>query len=314
MRVMKKTLPLVLSLMLGLVALAPPAHATFPGRNGRISFTGMAHDDSDPNYAPNDGTDTEIWTIRPDGTRERNITDDDAGQGAAIWSPSGGRLLYVCDQSGTYGAAVCMMRADGTHRKKLTGTQVGNYPTSWSPSGKHILFVRSGGPDSDFDIWRMRADGSHQKKLTEGRGDEREARWSPAGGRIVFTGTQHGNEELYLMRPDGTRIRRLTNNDRQDYAPDWAPDGRRLVFLRSRGEFMHDIWVMRVKGRRDKRIRDDLLGPNGAVWSPNGRKIAYADGGNYDIYVMDPDGTHRRSVTSSPREDLFPSWQPLAPR
>ena len=304
-----KSLALILALAL-LALSSPPAHATFPGRNGRISFTGMAHNDSDPNYNPNDGTDTEIWTIRPDGTRERNITDDDVSQGGAIWSPSGRRLLYVCDQSGTYSAAVCKMRADGTHRKKLTGTRVGNYPTSWSPSGKHLLFVRSGGQESDFDIWRMRADGTHQRKLTEGTGDEREARWSPDGHRIVFTGTQHGNQELYLMRPDGTRIRRLTDNGRQDSSADWAPGGHRLVFLRSRGEFSYDIWTMRIKRRRGRLIRDDLLGPNGPVWSPNGRKIAFADGGNYAIYVMDPDGSNRRRVTSSMREDLFPSWQP----
>ncbi len=308
---MKKTVGSLALAALMSMLVAAPAYASFPGRNGRIAFTGFPHDDSDPDYAPNDGTDLEIWSIRPDGTAERNVTDDEGEGYGGIWSPSGRRLLYTCHSMGSFSSSVCVMRADGTHRRRLTDGSAGDHPSSWSPDGKHILFSRLTDENSDTDIWRMRADGTHERKLTEGTGHEREAHWSPSGRRIVFTGSHHGNEELYLMAQDGSRIRRLTKNDRQDTSADWSPDGKRLVFLRSRGGYDHDIWTMRLKGRVDRRIRDDLLGPFGPVWSPDGRKIAFADGGNYNIYVMKADGTDRRRLTSSPREDLAPSWQPL---
>lgn len=302
-----RCLALLIISVTGIVAVASPAAATFPGKNGRIAFTGSAHDDSSPNYEPNDGTDLEIWTVKPDGSGERNVTNDDRSEGGGMWSPDGKKMLTMCDAGSSFSSAICVMRADGTGRRKLTNTYNGHYPSSWSPDGKHILFVRWDDRSSDQDIWKMQADGSHKNKLTEGHGDEREPRWSPDGQRIAFI----SGGELKLMRADGTHVRPLTDTANQESSPDWSPDGRKLLFLRTRGGYNLDIWVLHVERSREKRLTRDLLGPQHPVWSPNGRKIVYADGGNYDIYVMDRDGSDIRRVTKTLREDLTPYWQPL---
>ena len=48
------------------------------------------------------------------------------------------------------------------------------------------------------------------------------------------------------------------------------------------------------------------------AWSPDGKSIAFVrgKGGNWDVYVMNADGSHRRKLTKSPSEDAFPSWSP----
>jgi dipeptidyl aminopeptidase/acylaminoacyl peptidase len=48
------------------------------------------------------------------------------------------------------------------------------------------------------------------------------------------------------------------------------------------------------------------------AWSPDGLHIAFASnrGGNYDIYVMNANGTGVTRVTSEPRADRYPAWSP----
>jgi tol-pal system beta propeller repeat protein TolB len=49
------------------------------------------------------------------------------------------------------------------------------------------------------------------------------------------------------------------------------------------------------------------------VWSPDGRRIAftrYTDDGNYDVFVMNRDGTGQTRLTSDPAWDGEPSWSP----
>jgi Tol biopolymer transport system component len=61
------------------LALATPAHAAFPGQNGKIAF-----------YR-NVGSDWDVYVINPDGTGETNLTSSQTGdQESPAWSPDDG--------------------------------------------------------------------------------------------------------------------------------------------------------------------------------------------------------------------------------
>ncbi|HEX8030371.1 MAG TPA: hypothetical protein VF491_17975 [Vicinamibacterales bacterium] len=48
-------------------------------------------------------------------------------------------------------------------------------------------------------------------------------------------------------------------------------------------------------------------------WSPDGRRISFLStrqGGNFDIYVMDADGTNVTRITDHPANDFDPQWMP----
>jgi hypothetical protein len=59
------TLVSSIGLLFGTFALATPAHATFPGHNGRLVFR---------RYLNNAHSHGAIFTINADGTRERQVT------------------------------------------------------------------------------------------------------------------------------------------------------------------------------------------------------------------------------------------------
>ncbi len=50
------------------------------------------------------------------------------------------------------------------------------------------------------------------------------------------------------------------------------------------------------------------------AWSPDGKRIAFMGGGTnaseYDIWVMDADGTNLVQLTDSPGPDGWPAWSP----
>jgi Tol biopolymer transport system component len=53
------------------------------------------------------------------------------------------------------------------------------------------------------------------------------------------------------------------------------------------------------------------------AWTPNGTKIAFDSSsrdGNYEIYVMNADGSGQTRLTHNSADDRRPSWQPTPRR
>ena len=83
-----------------LLAVAPSALATFPGRNGPIAF-----------YSDT-GAGAQIFTVRPNGHDLRQITHIDGDAVRPDWSPDGRRIAFELDTQDS--ASVAIMNADGS--------------------------------------------------------------------------------------------------------------------------------------------------------------------------------------------------------
>ncbi len=90
---------------------------------------------SGPSWTP-----TAIFTIRPNGTDEQQLTRlSNTLPGSPAWSPDGSRIAYSA------GNQVWLMNADGTARRRLThchGSCVSDFTPAWSPNGKDLVFVQ----------------------------------------------------------------------------------------------------------------------------------------------------------------------------
>jgi Tol biopolymer transport system component len=161
--------------------------------------------------------------------------------------------------------------------------------------------------------------------------------WSPDGSRIVFESDRDGNYDIFVMNADGSQIRQLTRNpfgrveeffakSPGDISPAWSPDGNQIVFSSGRDDAMwsfdaFNIYVMNADGSNVKNLTNFNNIANWPAWSPDGNKIAFAfsqmfsSSGlnpfpNYDIYVMDSDGSNLVQLTHGPEEDIAPTWSP----
>lgn len=144
---------------------------------------------------------------------------------------------------------------------------------------------------------------------------------------IAFETKQAGRSdyEVFAVKPDGSRLTNLTHSWADDVAPVWSPDGRRIAFISLRdtpagkwGLGPGSIYLLDfdpVAGERVGevvRLTDPATNDGWPTWSPDGQRIAFESdrSGNWEIWVVNVDGTGLRSLTDHPAQDRFPAWSP----
>src|SRR3981081_2383714 len=112
-----------------------PAHATFPGKNGRIAFGQIT--------APNAG---DIFAMNPDGSDVKQLTYFGSNGGSAFlgdWSPDGSELVFSQYASASAPGQLWVMNADGSNQHLLLNDPSYNaYAPTFSPDGNQIVFSR----------------------------------------------------------------------------------------------------------------------------------------------------------------------------
>ncbi len=240
------------------------------------------------------------------------------------------KIVFEGERDGDRG--IYVVNPDGSGLQNLTPGGSGWEPT-WSPDRSKILFASGlhGGGQADEEVYVMDADGSNMRRLTNTPGDNTSswaADWSPDGQKIVFTSNRAGSppgsdgNDLYVMNADGSNVRRLTRERAYEATPAWSPDGRRIAFMSNRHstpEAPNEIYVMDADGTNVQRLTHDYRHAARPAWSPDGERIAFMsnrDGGRpgvdaeYEIYVMDADGTNVQRLTYRPGSDGHPDWSP----
>ena len=274
----------------------------------------------------------EIFLMNPDGKRVRQLTRHLEYDAVPAWSPDGKKITFMSFRDkhkpdGHFNGDVYVMNADGTNPINLTQTP-GRHDldSCWSPDGKQIVFTAFKGFLTD--IWVMDADGGNQRKLTNHEASERDPDWSPDGTRIAFYSNRDGiwdrnpndNWEIYVMDADGENPINLTNNPALDKHPAWSPDGARIAFDSDR-EGNTEVYVMNADGTNVIKLTNHPAADRTPNWSPDGTRIVFESNragdwernpkDNWEVFVMNADGTNPINLTNHPKWDSQPSWEPV---
>jgi Tol biopolymer transport system component len=290
------------------------AEAAFPGKNGRIAFV---------RNAPVPGTDTRhIWTVNPDGSDPRQITNDPIAWQTSYyhwniwpdWSADAQTIVFASTRSVGF-FDLWVMNADGTGARQLTDGNLDEFP-SWSPDGRRVAFDRQPylGANPRSSLWIVDADGTNAHKVDVGVNETViEPSWSPEGERIAYSNLG----QIVTVRTDGTDRRVVTGTPGGGTAraPNWSPDGSKLVFMGERplGGNLYDVWIVDADGSSPHRVA--LLGKYPA-WSPDGTKISFSKqnfASGPTVHVVNADGSDEYEVATSEVDSFLsrPDWAPI---
>ncbi|HEX8855847.1 MAG TPA: hypothetical protein VF752_09610 [Thermoleophilaceae bacterium] len=297
--------------------LASEGEATTPGTNGLIA------------YAKEVGGHFQLFTIRPDGTGERQITHVDGDAVHPDWSPDGNRIAFEFDRP--RGCSVMLVNADGSGLADLTGTRNGceNQP-AFMPDGQRLVFVRFDDRTEVESIQSMNLSGGDLRLITGRKGAGRtDPNVSPDGKTITFVRLkkEHVLQALFSVHADGSGLKRVTPY-RWEVAikHDWAPNGKRIA-LTTNADFVRpnasaNLVTIRPDGSGLKRLTHFTGGPVkgknafAGSYSPDGRQIVVRieqrDRGG--LAVIGADGRHLHMLTrASKNKPRFIDWGTHAP-
>lgn len=241
---------------------AAPAHAVFPGYNGKIFFEGRRDVTGD----------AEIYSMQSDGTDVTRLTNSVGDDSQPRLSPDGQQIAFTAFRSGNYD--IYTMGLDGSNQTNLTNAAGADFLGSWSPDGTRIVFSSS--RDGNNEIYVMDADGGNQSRLTNNVANDYQPAWSPNGDSIYFVTNRDGTYEIYAMDVAGANLDRITTNAVREYRPSLSPDGTQIVYA----TWDYDgLFMVSVDGSSPQEIDvSNLIVPAAsfleqASWSPDGKSL-----------------------------------------
>jgi TolB protein len=190
----------------------------------------------------------------------------------------------------------------------------------------------------EMDIWIADGNGKNARVLFQSPGYDAEATVCHRDGRILFTSSKDGDLDLYVMDKNGKGVTRLTTTPGYDGGAFFSEDCTKIVWRASRptGAELEEyqallkehlvrpskleIYVADIdkKNALSNVIQVTKNGKaNFAPYlHPDNKRVLYSSnqgdpkGRDFDIYMVNLDGTGEERVTTNPSFDGFPMFSP----
>jgi TolB protein len=191
-----------------------------------------------------------------------------------------------------------------------------------------------------YDIFTANPDGTNLKQLTDTPGYDAEATISMDGKKIVFTSLRHSDLDIYSMNADGTHVKQLTHELGYDGGPVYSPDRKWIAYrayhpqnekaISDYKELLQqnlirptslELWIMKADGSGKRQITNLGAASFGPSFLPDGKRIIFSSNydavthatggmGNFELWLINSNGSSLERVTYSDGFDGFPMFSP----
>ena len=277
----------------------------------------------------------EIYVMNSDGFNPVNLTNNSALDWSPSWSPDSSNIAFTSGRDGNQ--EVYVMNSDGSNPVNLTNNSLIDWSSSWSPDGSKIAFTSA--RDGNNEIYVMNSDGSNQTRLTNNSIQNSSPSWSPlltpqAAPEITVSDTaldigvvtvDSSGTGTFTIKNDGdtTLVVSSIRSDNSvftvtpDSASIAAGDSQTVTMTfnpTSIGSQSATITIL-SDDSNEGTVTVSVTGMGKAAPVTGNladTKIAFTSSrdGNWEIYVMDSDGSNVTRLTNNSVEDGYSSWSP----
>ncbi len=232
-----------------------------------------------------DDEDNGLWIIGVDGKSHEPLTSSSSHAASPRWSPTGDRIAYVSDASGT--SQIHVRWLESGRDTAITNLQTSPGSLTWSPDGTRLAFIQ-------FVSKKPKPIGERQKQ-PEGAEWKSDARvFEDSFYRSDSSGfLKPGRPQIFVVSADGGIPVQLTKENHLHMGTlSWTPDGDSIYFSSNYNDDWQidrsesDLFNVRVDTRKVTRITDRDGPDSEPAVSPDGKWLAYI-GSNDDKKYQD---------------------------
>ena len=192
-------------------------------------------------------------------------------------------------------------------------------PDLSSDGTKFVIAIDAPVEDPEKEIYVINAEaddpcGEDLQRLTKNGVHDGVPTWDPDGTRIAWSSESDGPQDIWVMDADGTSKENVTPDESKDDFPDWSLGGEEIAFQSDAdGDF--DIYRVSAGGESapvnvtdNDNVKD--IEPD---WAPDDRILftrQEAGTDNKNIWMVRPDGSRERQLTSRGEIDEHATWVP----
>lgn len=231
-------------------------------------------------------------------------------------SPLTGWIAFPVWNAGEVHYDTYIARADGSERHLLVEDM---HQPAFAPDG--LWLAVNGERQNQMNLFIVRPDGSGLREITQHLEDSLPC-WSPDSRGLVFSSTQHGDKQsrLYVIDQvplEGEKAQgRVLNSDLYEVLgeyPAWTDDGR-IVYTGCDYAVTPNLCGLFLMSaapglQTPTRLTTDA---SDTAPAPHDRQIAFMShrDGNWEIYLVNDDGSGLKRLTNSPANEGLPTWAP----
>ncbi len=177
--------------------------------NGQLVYTSTASGDKN------------LWIMQPDGTEQRQLTNESAVDIQPAVTPDNRYIVFGSNRTGS--AQFWRMDIDGSNQIQLTSGASKGDPAI-SPDGKWVLYNTT----DDWHLWKVAIDGGEPVRLTEYFASRPSV--SPDGKMIVCLTRTESKREIVILPFEGGRPLKRFDFAGLPSRLQWAADGKALIY------------------------------------------------------------------------------------